>query len=145
MNFRETGDGQKIFGTAYLLNAKFNNCVFENVDFSDIPEAARNSISFKGCLFTNCKPEGIEKRNKDIKNTGLKAEVEEIRSIVNALTDSADAIWQKAQENLVAVREAREAEVPKPEVSAAKYESVGVELTSLVDKLNELRDRHKTR
>ncbi len=144
MHFQEIEGGQKIFGTAYLLNAKFNNCVFENVDFSDIPKEARNSISFKGCLFTNCKPEGIEKRNKDIKNTGLRAEVEEVRGIVDAITDR-DAIWEKAQENLVAVREARKAEVPKPKVSAAKHASVGAELTNLVDKLNELRNKHKAR
>ena len=143
MHFQEIDGGQKIFGTAYLLNAKFNNCVFENVDFSDIPEAARNSISFKGCLFTNCKPEGIEKRNKDIKNTGLKAEVEEVRGIVNAIADP-DATWQKAQENLVAVREAREAEAPKTKVSAAKYKSVA-ELNDLVKKFKELKDKHKTR
>ncbi len=138
MHFQETGDGQKIFGTAYLLNAKFNNCVFDGVDFSKIPEEALKTISFNDCVFTNnCKPEGIEKRNKD-----MKAEVEDVKKIVNAITGDT---WDKARNNWKAVIEARKKEDPKPKVSLAKYESVGAGLTNLVAKLNEIRSTHKTR
>jgi len=52
MCFKEIAGGSaKIFGSAHLFSANFRNCVFENVDFSEIPQDIFATIEFNQCNF----------------------------------------------------------------------------------------------
>ncbi len=65
---KDAGDGNKIFGNADLFMSSFRNCVFENVDFSQVKNFG--TIGFYGCKFgENCVfPSGFTKEHLENKN-----------------------------------------------------------------------------